>query len=99
MLHGKLLLTAAALLVLSTAPFDYAQGRPFDSPPNGSGEWRNAPEYVSLFTPVRASTGAYHAYVSRFDLPTVLRQMEGDSSLLRPPGAWLPVALLPSDAF
>jgi hypothetical protein len=97
MLHGKLLVTAAALLVLAGAPpRDYAQGRAAEAPP---GEWRNAPEYVRLFAPSRAHTDAYQAYVSPLDLGTVLRQLEHDPLLLHPPGAWTPSALLPSDAF
>ena len=98
MLHGKLLVAAAILLVLAgrralefTAP---AQGHALSAV-----EGRNAPEYVRLFAPARAHTGAYHVYVSPLDLPTVLRQLEGNPALLRPPGAWMPSALLPSDAF
>jgi hypothetical protein len=112
MLHGKLLVTAAALLVVAGAPADYAQSRAAEAPPFGfapgrPGEWpalsvvegRNAPEYVRLFAPSRAHTDAYQAYVSPLDLGTVLRQLERDPLLLHPPGAWTPSALLPSDAF
>ncbi len=72
-----------------------AQGRP---------DWREAPEYVALFTPA-ARAGAYRAYVSPLPIDAVLRILEGDveaalgrdvgaafrrpdTSLLRPPGAW-----------
>jgi hypothetical protein len=89
MLHGKLPVAAAALLVLA-GKLLCAQ-----SP----GEWLNAPEYVRLFTPARAHSGAYRAYVSPLDLPTVLRRLDGDPALLHPPGAWMPSALLPLDAF
>ena len=98
--HGKLPVAAAVLLVLiGTASFDVAQGGPFDVAQGKPGEWRNAPEYVRLLAPARAHTGAYHAYVSPLDLAAVLRQLEGNPALLRAPGAWIPSALLPSDAF
>ena len=107
MLHGKLPVVAAALLVLAGAPLDFARGKPFDFAQQSPGEWpvpsavegRSAPEYVRLFTPARAHSGAYHAYVSPLDLSTVLRQLDGNPALLHPPGAWMPSALLPSDAF
>ena len=92
MRDGKLLV-ALALMALTAfvgaqsktaAPFDFAQGKP---------------EYVRLFAPKGAHTGAYRAYVSPLDLQDVLTQLEGEPSLLRPPGAWTPVGLLPSDAF
>jgi hypothetical protein len=100
MLHGKLPVAAAVLLVLvGEAHSDFGQGRPFDFAQGRPGEWRNAPEYVRLLAPAHAHTFAYHAYVSPLDLPTVLRQLEANPALLRPPGAWIPSALLPSDAF
>jgi len=89
MIHGKQLIAAAAVLVLA--------GTATAQPPAGT--WRNAPEYVRLFAPARAHREAYHAYVSPLGLATVLRDLEKDRSLLRPPGAWTPSALLPSDAF
>ncbi len=95
--YRNLLVPVATWLILAGTPA--AQAPPFDSAQGRSGEWRNAPEYVRLFAPVRAHTSAYHAYVSPLDLPTVLRQLEGHPALLRPPGAWIPSALLPSDAF
>jgi hypothetical protein len=105
MRYRNLLVPVATGLILAggpaaqAPPFDFAQGRPFDSAQGRSTDWRNAPEYVRLFAPARAHTSAYRAYVSPVDLATVLRQLEGNPALLRPPGAWMPSALLPSDAF
>lgn len=76
----------------SSAP----QGGAVEVPP---GEWRSAPEYVRLFTPLHAHTESYHAYVSQRALDDVLRRLENDSSLLHPPGAWAPLAVLSSEAF
>src|SRR5262245_32978623 len=73
-----------------------AQGNPAQPPP---GPWKSAPEYVRLFAPTGERGQAYRAYVSQADLQTVLRQLEAENSLLRPPGAWMPTALLPLDAF
>jgi hypothetical protein len=112
MRFGKLLAsTALLLLVTGTRPAVSAQGTPAKPP----GEWRSAPfdlaqgkpfdfaqgkpEYVRLFAPVRAHAAAYRAYVSPLDLPAVLKLLAGEPSLLHPPGAWTPLALLPSDAF
>jgi hypothetical protein len=97
MVHGKLPVAAAVLLVLAGTLL-CAQS-PGEWPALSAVEGRNAPEYVRLLAPARAHTGAYHAYVSPLDLPTVLRKLEGNPALLRPPGAWIPSALLPSDAF
>jgi hypothetical protein len=60
--------------------------------------WREAPEYVRLFAP-RARREAYRAAVSPASLDLVLSLLAADSTLLRPPGAWLPRAVTPSDAF
>ena len=97
MVHGKLLVSAAALAILAgVPPLDAAQGIAAQVPP---GEWRSAPEYVRLFTPLRAHTGSYRAYVSPSDVSDVIRQLENDPLLLHPPGAWTPTALLSSEAF
>ncbi len=76
-------------------------------PAQGRADWREAPEYVALFTPA-ARADAYRAYVSTLPIDAVLRILEGDvgaafgrpdTSLLRPAGAWeaRPVGVL--DAF
>ena len=102
MVHGKLLVSAAALAILAGVPLLHdargyaAQGIGSESPP---GEWRSAPEYVRLFTPLRAHTESYRAYVSPRSMGDVLRQLGSDPSLLSPPGAWTPTALLSSEAF
>jgi hypothetical protein len=93
MVHGKLLVSAAALTILAGVPplydarGDAAQGIAAEVP---AGEWRSAPEYVRLFTPLRAHTESYGAYVSPRDVGDVIRQLENDPSLLHPPGAWRP---------
>jgi len=102
MVHGKLLVSAAALAILAGIPPFHdargyaAQGIGAEALP---GEWRSAPEYVRLFTPLRAHTESYRAYVSPRSMGDVLRQLESDRLRLRPPGAWTPAALLPSEAF
>ncbi len=73
-----------------------AQSEAPEVPP---GEWRSAPEYVRLFTPLHAHTESYRAYVSQRGLEDVLRGLEIDPSLLHPPGAWAPSAVLSSEAF
>ena len=102
MVHGKQVVAVAALVILvgvSTLD-DYhghaAQGLTAEPAP---GEWRSAPEYVRLFTPWRAHTEAYHAYVSSHDVRDVLGQLESDPLLIHPPGAWTPSAVLPPEAF
>ncbi len=61
--------------------------------------WREAPAYRRLFAPMTAHVDAYRMYVSARDLDTVLRALQADQSLLRPPGAWQPREELPFDAF
>ena len=67
MVHGKLLVSTAALAILAGVPPFHdarsaaAQGIGAEGP---AGEWRSAPEYVRLFTPLRAHTESYRAYVS-----------------------------------
>ena len=102
MVHGKLLVAAAALGILACVPPFHdargyaAQGIGAEAPP---GEWLSAPQYVRLFAPLHAHTGSYRAYVSSRSMGDVLRQLGSDPSLLNPPGAWTPAALLSSEAF
>ena len=63
------------------------------------GDWQDAPGYLRLFVPSGARAAAYRLYVSTLDMEALLRRLAADPSLLHPPGAWLPAALLPSDAF
>ncbi len=63
------------------------------------GDWQDAPGYLRLFAPSGARAAAYHIYVSRLDMQTLLRRLATDPSLLRPPGAWAPAEQLPADAF
>ena len=64
-----------------------------------TGAWQAAPGYLRLFAPSGPRAAAYRTYVSPLDLDTVLTRLSTDTSLLHPPGAWSPAALLPSDAF
>ena len=76
-----------AAVLLSVAA---AQGAPL---------WRDAPEYIARFAPVGPRAAAFRMYESADDLDTVLRQLAGDPTLLRSPGAWEVRALAPTDAF
>jgi hypothetical protein len=100
MRHAQLLVAAAVLAILAGArPFAGNQPASVVSfSPTALGG-REAPEYVRLFGPRRRHTGDYRAYVFPLDLDTLLRRLQPDPSLLHPPGAWTPAALLPSDAF
>ena len=100
MVDRKLLVAAAALTILADGlPWGVrsaAQTIAAEVPP---GEWRNAPEYLHLFTPLHAHAESYRAYISRRNLGDVLRRLENEASLLHPPGAWVPLAVLSSEAF
>lgn len=61
--------------------------------------WREAPGLVAVFGPAGPRAASYTAYVTTLDLDTVLRRLTHDVTLLRPPGAWTPRAVLPADAF
>jgi len=95
MVHGKLRLVAWILLV-AAVELASAQADDTSKPP---GPWQPAPQYVRLFAPVGDRAGWYRAYVSPQALDDVLRQIIVDERFLRPPGAWMPTALLPLDAF
>jgi len=84
------ILVAAALLSMGTA-VTRAQAPP--------GPWQEAPGYLRLFAPTGPRASAYRIYVSRLDIAAVLTRLATDSSLLHPPGAWSPSAMLLSDAF
>ena len=60
--------------------------------------WREAPEYVRLFAPP-AQQAAYRAYVSPLGLEATLKEITADPAVLHPPGAWMPQAMIPFDAF
>lgn len=83
------ILVGAVLLGVGAAVA--AQGPP--------GDWHDAREYLPLFAPSGTRAAAFHIYVSPRDLQTVLKQISTDPSALHPPGAWLPIAQLPMDAF
>ena len=61
--------------------------------------WREAPDYLPLLSPAGIRGDAYRAYVSLLDLETTLRQLDGDATLVRSPGAWQPRPVVPLDAF
>ena len=83
-LVGAVLLCLAGRVVTAQAP---------------PGDWLEAPEYLPLFAPAGARARAYHIYVTPLDLQAVLKQVGADPLTLHPPGSWLAVAQLPSDAF
>jgi hypothetical protein len=60
--------------------------------------WREAPQYISLFAPP-AHRAAYRAYVSPLGIEATLKQLTTDPAVLHPPGAWMPQAMIPYDAF
>ena len=60
--------------------------------------WRDAPAYLHLFAP-RLHRDAYRTAVSPLDLDTLLALLSADPALLKPPGAWQPRGITPSDAF
>jgi len=64
-----------------------------------SGSWKDAPGYLALFAPAGPRGASYKIYISPRDLGTELVRLADDPSLLHPPGAWLPAALPPVDAF
>jgi hypothetical protein len=53
---------------------------------------------VSLLTPP-ADRAAYEAFVTPRPLDQVLRALQGDPLLMRPPGAWEPTSVIAADAF
>src|SRR5215208_15457 len=55
--------------------------------PPPAGIWQEAP------------ASAFRLYVTPLPLAAVLDRLAAEPSLLRPPGAWTPAALLPLDAF
>jgi hypothetical protein len=61
-------------------------------------EWRDAPEYLSLLAP-RPHQASYRAYVSPTTLDATLQRLLAEPGILQPPGAWVPQALHPYDAF
>jgi hypothetical protein len=67
--------------------------------PPPSDAWIEAPAYLRLFAPSGPRAAAYHIYVSRLGIDTLLARLAAEPSMLHPPGAWMPAALLPSDAF
>jgi hypothetical protein len=74
--------------LLTAAPPLVSVGPP---PPVGFGEagaqWRDAPEYVTLFAPVNRRS-LYAAAVSPASLESVLAGIEQDAAALLVPGAW-----------
>jgi hypothetical protein len=62
------------------------------------GDWQEAPSYVDLVAS-RTRRDEYSAFVTARPFDDVLRDLAGDRSLLRPPGAWTPEVLGTRDAF
>jgi hypothetical protein len=84
----RLIVLVAATVTIAAAP----------APPRGN-DWREAPAYLPLFAPSGARGAAYRAYVSPLTLAAILKSLEHDSELFRPPGSWQARPLLPADAF
>jgi hypothetical protein len=91
--------TAALWLIAMTALQPEVAPKPAQPAKAEAGAWTDAPDYLRLFAPSGARAAAYHIYVSRLGIDEVLARLAADPSLLHPPGAWMPAALLPSDAF
>jgi hypothetical protein len=64
-----------------------------------SGAWQEAAGYLRLFAPFGPRAGAYRIFVTTLPIDSLLGRLANDPSLLRPPGAWLPAPVVPSDAF
>lgn len=60
--------------------------------------WREAPEYLPLFTPPRAPAGAYSTYVSKLDIDAAVTRVRQDPAAASVPGAWKVQILNPYDA-
>ena len=84
---------AALLCCGAAAPAKAGQGPP------PADAWHEAPAYLRLFAPPGLRAAAYRIYLSPLDIDAVLKRLTTDLSLLHPPGAWSPAALLPMDAF
>jgi hypothetical protein len=66
-------------------------------PPPGA--WQEAAAYLRLFAPFGTRAGAYRIFVTTLPIDRLLGRLGDDPSLLRPPGAWVPAPVVPSDAF
>ena len=86
----------ARRLVVVAALFIAAAAVHGETPP---GRWTEAPAYLPLFAPAGPRAAAYRIYVSPLPIDAMLAQLTAEPSLLHPPGAWVPAALLASDAF
>jgi hypothetical protein len=99
--------TAAALCLMALAsPAGAAGQHPPGGPAGAAGRdprrgpaaWREAPEFVALFTP-RPYRASYHAFVTATPLDEALRHVTADPASQHPPGAWTPRPQSPWDAF
>ena len=95
-LIGAALLLAVVPIVSPSSAGDGTPSRP------GYGEvrapWRDAPEYVTLFTPVNQRS-SYSAAVSTASLESVLADVMEDAMAALAPGSWQPRSESPQDAF
>jgi hypothetical protein len=67
--------------------------------PPPPGAWQEGAGYLSLFAPFGTRAAAYHIFVTMLPIDALLGRLTHDSSLLHPPGAWVPASVLPADAF
>jgi hypothetical protein len=96
-LRGKYTGGAAACLAAAAALALARLGTAEAAPPEGAG-WQPAPAFVALFTPA-FPPGAYEAYVTAAPLEAVLRRLDSDPAILRPPGAWRVTPAAAREAF
>jgi hypothetical protein len=74
-----------------------ATGASAQPPPSGA--WQDAAGYLRLFAPSGARSAAYRIFVTTLPMETLLARLAQEPTLLRPPGAWSPAPVLPTDAF
>ena len=85
------MVVAAAMLWLGAAATS--------AQPPPSAAWQDAAGYLRLFAPFGTRASAYRIFVTTLPIDALLGRLAQDSSLLRPPGAWVPAPVLPADAF
>ena len=65
---------------------------------SAAAQWRDAPEYVTLFAPINQRP-SYSAAVSTASLQSVLADVEQDATAGQAPGSWQPRSESAQDAF
>lgn len=88
---GSITRTFALVLALAAVEQPAAQ-------PASGVTWQDAPAYVALFTPP-SHAPSYRTATSPSDVPTILNNLSGDSTLEQAPGAWTSRSQSALDAF